>query len=60
MAVKTGHPPGWLVTVGGTVIGDVGTTGRSTRRRVEIGYGLAAPSRPGLRQQAVAAVPNGC
>ena len=26
MAVKTGHPPGWLVTaVGGTVIGDIGT-----------------------------------
>jgi hypothetical protein len=26
-AVKTGYPPGWLVTAGGAVIGDIGTHG---------------------------------
>ena len=31
-AVKTGYPPGWLVTVGGAVIGDF-TYGRPRRRR---------------------------
>ena len=45
MAVKTEHPPGWLVTVGGTVIGDIGTHGPVDEAgRAEIGYGLAAPS----------------
>ena len=58
MAVKTGHPPGWLVTVGGTVIGDIGTHGPVDEAgRVEIGYGLAAPSRgQGYGSEAVAAV----
>src|SRR5690349_25177773 len=41
MAVKTGHPPGWLVTVGGTVIGDIG---RSEERRV--GKERKSPCRP--------------
>jgi RimJ/RimL family protein N-acetyltransferase len=58
MAVKTGHPPGWLVTVGGTVIGDIGTHGQVDEAgRVEIGYGLAAHSRgQGYGSEAVAAV----
>ena len=58
MAVKTEHPPGWLVTVGGTVIGDIGTHGPvDGAGRVEIGYGLAAPSRgQGYGSEAVAAV----
>jgi len=58
MAVKTEHPPGWLVTVGGTVIGDIGTHGPVDEAgRVEIGYGLAAPSRgQGYGSEAVAAV----
>ena len=58
MAVKTGHPPGWLVTVGGTVIGDIGTHGPVDEAgSVEIGYGLAAPSRGrGYGSEAVAAV----
>jgi len=58
MAVKTEHPPGWLVTVGGTVIGDIGTHGPIDEAgRVEIGYGLAAPSRgQGYGSEAVAAV----
>lgn len=58
MALKTGHPPGWLVTVGGTVIGDIGTHGPVDEAgRVEIGYGLAAPSRgQGYGSEAVAAV----
>src|ERR1700745_372096 len=46
MAVKTGHPPGWLITADGAVIGDIGTHGQVDEAgRVEIGYGLAAPSR---------------
>jgi RimJ/RimL family protein N-acetyltransferase len=56
-AVKTGYPPGWLVTVGGAVIGDIGTHGPVDEAgSVEIGYGLAAPSRQGYGSEAVAAV----
>jgi RimJ/RimL family protein N-acetyltransferase len=58
MAGKGGYPPGWLVTVGGAVIGDIGTHGPVDEAgRVEIGYGLAAPSRgQGYGSEAVAAV----
>jgi len=47
-----------LVTVGGTVIGDIGTHGPVDEAGgVEIGYGLAAPSRgQGYGSEAVAAV----
>ena len=55
---RAGYPPGWLVTVGGEVIGDIGTHGPVDEAgRVEIGYGLAAPSRgQGYGSEAVAAV----
>ena len=58
MAVKAGYPPGWLVTARGAVIGDCGTHGPVDEAgRVEIGYGLAAPSRgQGYGSEAVAAV----
>ena len=58
MAVKAGYPPGWLVTAGGTVIGDCGTHGPVDEAGViEIGYGLAAPSRgQGYGSEAVLAV----
>ena len=58
MAVKTGHQPGWLVTAGGAVIGDCGTHGPVDESgSVEIGYGLAAPSRgQGYGTEAVAAI----
>ena len=58
MAGKAGYPPGWLVTAGGAVIGDIGTHGPvDGAGRVEIGYGLAAPSRgQGYGSEAVAAV----
>jgi RimJ/RimL family protein N-acetyltransferase len=58
MAVKTGHPPGWLITAGGAIIGDIGTHGPVDEAgRVEIGYGLAAPSRGrGYGSEAVAAL----
>ena len=58
MAVKAGYPPGWLVTAGGTVIGDCGTHGPVDEAGViEIGYGLAAPSRgQGYGSEAVQAV----
>ena len=58
MAVKAGYPPGWLITVGGAVIGDCGTHGPvDEAERVEIGYGLAAPSRgQGYGSEAVLAV----
>ena len=58
MAVKAGYPPGWLITVGGAVIGDFGTHGPVDEAgRVEIGYGLAAPSRgQGYGSEAVLAV----
>ena len=46
MAGKGGYPPGWLITADGAVIGDIGTHGPVDEAgRVEIGYGLAAPSR---------------
>ena len=58
MPVKTGHPPGWLVTADGAVIGDCGTHGPVDEAgSVEIGYGLAAPScGQGYGSEAVAAV----
>ncbi len=58
MAVKAGYPAGWLVTAGGAVIGDCGTHGPVDETgSVEIGYGLAAPSRgQGYGSEAVAAV----
>src|SRR2546421_218532 len=50
MIVKTGEPLSWLVVAGGAVIGDCGLHGGThgpvdEAGRVEIGYGLAAPSR---------------
>lgn len=46
MAIKLGHPPGWLVVADGVVIGDCGVHGEADEAgRVEIGYGLAAPYR---------------
>ena len=58
MAGKAGYPPGWLITADGAVIGDCGTHGPVDEAgRVEIGYGLAAPSRgQGYGSEAVAAV----
>src|SRR5205807_9109213 len=58
MAGKGGYPPGWLITANGAVIGDIGTHGPvDDAGRVEIGYGLAAPSRgQGYGSEAVAAV----
>jgi RimJ/RimL family protein N-acetyltransferase len=58
MAVKAGYPPGWLITADGAVIGDLGTHGPVDEAgRVEIGYGLAAPSRgQGYGSEAVLAV----
>ena len=58
MAVKTEHPPGWLITTGGAIIGDIGTHGPVDEAgRAEIGYGLASPSRgQGFGSEAVAAV----
>jgi hypothetical protein len=45
MAVKTEHPPGWLITADGAIIGDIGTHGPVDEAgRAEIGYGLAAPA----------------
>ena len=58
MAVRSGHPPGWLIITGDKVIGDCGTHGwPDDHGRVEIGYGLAAPYRgQGLGSEAVAAI----
>ena len=58
MAVKGGHPPGWLITADGTVIGDAGIHGPVDEAGgVEIGYGLAAPWRgQGYGSEAVAAI----
>jgi RimJ/RimL family protein N-acetyltransferase len=57
-AVKTGYPPGWLITAGGAVIGDCGTHGPADEAGcIEIGYGLAAPSRgQGYGSEAVLAI----
>jgi len=58
MAGKGGYPPGWLITADGAVIGDIGTHGPVDEAgRVEIGYGLAAPSRgQGYGSELVAAI----
>jgi RimJ/RimL family protein N-acetyltransferase len=46
MPAKTGEPGGWLIVAGDAVIGDCGTHGPVDEAGVvEIGYGLAAPSR---------------
>ena len=48
MAMMTGSEagPGWLITTGGSVIGDCGAYAWPDRTgEVQIGYGLAAPSR---------------
>ena len=57
-AVKVGYPPGWLITADGAVIGDFGTHGPvDGAGSIEIGYGLAAPSRgQGYGSEAVLAV----
>jgi GNAT superfamily N-acetyltransferase len=42
MALRRGHPAGWLIVLEGTVIGDCGTHGPVDEAgMVEIGYGLA-------------------
>ena len=58
LAVKGGHPPGWLITADGAVIGDCGLHGPVDQDgSVEIGYGLAAPWRgQGYGSEAVAAI----
>lgn len=44
MAIKLGHPPGWLIVADGVIIGDCGVHAEVDEAgRVEIGYGLAAP-----------------
>ena len=46
MADKHGEPPGWMVKLDETVIGDCGTHGGADESGViEIGYGLAEPFR---------------
>jgi RimJ/RimL family protein N-acetyltransferase len=58
MAVKAGYPPGWFIIADGAVIGDCGIHGPADEAgTVEIGYGLAAPSRgQGYGSEAVAAI----
>jgi RimJ/RimL family protein N-acetyltransferase len=66
MIVKTGESLSWLVVTGGAVIGDCGLHGGppggpagpvDEAGRVEIGYGLAAPSRgQGYGSEVVAAI----
>ena len=62
MIVKTGESLSWLVVAGGAVIGDCGLHGGPAgpvdeAGRVEIGYGLAAPSRgQGYGSEVVAAI----
>lgn len=62
MIVKTGQTLSWLVVAGGAVIGDCGLHGGpdgpvDEAGRVEIGYGLAAPSRgQGYGSEVVAAI----
>ncbi len=57
MALRSGHPPGWLITAG-AVIGDCGVHGLPDERGcVEIGYGLAATYRGrGFGSEAVAVI----
>lgn len=46
MAIEHGEPPGWMIMLGGKVIGDCGTHGSADASGVvELGYGLAAPFR---------------
>ena len=62
MIVKTGESLSWLVVADGAVIGDCGLHGGPAgpvdeAGRVEIGYGLAAPSRgQGYGSEVVAAI----
>jgi RimJ/RimL family protein N-acetyltransferase len=58
LALEHGHPPGWLITADGMVIGECGTHGPvSEAGSVEIGYGLAASCRgQGYGSEAVAAI----
>ena len=62
MIVKTGEALSWLIVAGGAVIGDCGLHAGpdgpvSEAGRVEIGYGLAAPSRgQGYGSEVVAAI----
>jgi RimJ/RimL family protein N-acetyltransferase len=62
MAAKTGESLSWLVVADGAVIGDCGLHGGlhgpvDDAGRVEIGYGLAAPSRgQGYGSEVVAAI----
>jgi RimJ/RimL family protein N-acetyltransferase len=58
MPAKTGVPGGWLIVAGDAVMGDCGTHGPvDDAGNVEIGYGLAEPSRgQGYGSEAVAAI----
>jgi RimJ/RimL family protein N-acetyltransferase len=58
MPARTGVPGGWLIVAGDVVIGDCGTHGPADEAgNIEIGYGLAAPSRgQGYGSEAVAAI----
>lgn len=62
MIVKTGEALSWLIVAGDAVIGDCGLHGgpdgpADEAGRVEIGYGLAAPSRgQGYGSEVVAAI----
>ncbi len=58
MALEHDYPPGWMITLGGKVIGDCGTKGSADAAGiVEIGYGLAAPFRgQGYGTEAVGAM----
>ena len=58
MVVKTGLPLSWLIVADGAVIGDCGLHGPGEDAGlVEIGYGLAEPSRgQGYGSEAVAAI----
>jgi len=58
MVAKTGDSLSWLIAADGAVIGDCGLHGPvDDAGRVEIGYGLAAPSRgQGYGSEVVAAI----
>lgn len=58
LAIKHGHPAGWFITHDGRIIGDCGTHGPvDDNGCVEIGYGLAGPSRgQGFGTEAVLAI----